>query len=105
MFFSDYKDHKEASLRKSLLWEYDLSLFDWNTMRNVVVQRVVERGWKEDYYAILNMYGLKGVKEAIREIPYLNEKDTSFVIAVFGIKKEELRCYIKKQSTPQHWNS
>src|SRR5665647_349098 len=93
MFFKDYKKHPEATVRQTLLWEYDMEQFDWQNMRTVVVQRVIERGRMQDFYAILNLYGLKGVKEAIKSIPYLNPKDQTFVCNIFGIKKEALACY------------
>lgn len=105
MFFSDYPLHVNAQLRSSLLWEYDLTRFDWQAMRNVVVQRVIERGRKDDFYAILNRYGEEGVKEAIKQIPYLNPKDLSFVCSVFELKKEELKCCTTKPSARQHWSS
>ena len=100
MFF----EHKTARIRESLLWEYDLSRFDWQAMRLIVVQRVVERGRMEDFYALLNMYGIEGVRESIKEIPVMSPKDMSFVCSVFDIKKEELKCYLRRQSHPQHWN-
>jgi hypothetical protein len=105
MFFQNYKKHPEAKIRKSLFWEYDLDRFDWYSMRNVVVQRIIERGRMDDFYAMLNLYGLKGVKEAIKAVPYLNKKDQSFVCIIFGIKKESLACYKKTLSLQQHWNS
>ena len=73
-------------------------------MRLIVVQRVVERGRMEDFYALLNMYGIEGVRESIKEIPVMSPKDMSFVCSVFDIKKEELKCYLRRQSHPQHWN-
>lgn len=105
MFFDNYKLHQQAQIRKTLFWEYDMDRFNWQNMRNIVVQRVIERGRTNDFYAILNMYGLDGVKEAIRQIPYFNPKDTSFVCSVFELKKEELKCYTKQQSNNQHWSS
>lgn len=105
MFFKNYKNHPEATVRQTLLWEYRMDEFDWQNMRNVVVQRVVERGRMQDFYAILNLYGLKGVKEAIKSIPYLNPKDQTFVCNIFNIKKEDLTCYRKTLSQQQHWNS
>ena len=104
MFFDNYKQHKTARIRESLLWEYDLSRFDWQAMRLIVVQRVVERGRMEDFYALLNMYGIEGVRESIKEIPVMSPKDMSFFCSVFDIKKEELKCYLRRQSHPQHWN-
>ena len=88
-----------------MLWEFDLEKFDWQQMRNEVVQRVLERGRMDDFYAILNLYGVEGVKEALREIPYMNDKDMNFACIAFDLRKEELKCYTKKQSMPLHWNS
>ena len=43
--FDDYKDHKgEYAVSPSLLWEYDLSAFDWWKSRKTVVAAF----WKED---------------------------------------------------------
>jgi hypothetical protein len=105
MYFNDYKEHSEARINPSLLWEYNLENFDYQQMRNVVVQRVVERGWPDDWYAALNMYGIEGMKAAIKEIAYLNAKDMNFVSKLFEIPLSEMKCYIKKQSQQAHWNS
>lgn len=88
-----------------MLWEFDLEKFDWQQMRNEVVQRVLERGRMDDFYAILNLYGVEGVKAALREIPYMNDKDMNFACVAFDLRKEELKCYTRKQSVPLHWNS
>ncbi len=69
-----HSEHPDAWLDPGLLWEYDLSRFDYLKMSNIVVQRVVERGMPEDWYAALNLYGKDGMKEAIRALPYLNIK-------------------------------
>lgn len=105
MPFEDYHNHKNAEVRPTLLWEYDLSNFDWQQMRNEVVQRVLERGRMDDFYAILNLYGVEGVKAALREIPYMNDKDMNFACVAFDLRKEELKCYTRKQSMALHWNS
>lgn len=105
MPFEDYHNHRNTEVRPSLLWEYDLEKFDWQQMRNEVVQRVLERGRIDDFYAILNLYGMEGVKAALREIPYMNDKDMNFACVAFDLRKEELKCYTRKQSIPLHWNS
>jgi hypothetical protein len=105
VFFFNYKEHQEAQIRSSLFWEYDLTRFDWNSMQTVVIQRVIERGRITDFYAALNLYGLKGFIEGVKNIPNLNKKDIAFVCTVFGIKKQELKCYTHKQLRQKHWNS
>jgi len=105
IYLSDYKKHPDAKINPALLWEYNLSDFDFQKMRNVVVQRVIERGWPNDWYAALNLYGEKGIKEAIKAIPYLNDKDMNFVSHVFKIPLSKMRCYEKKQFQQARWNS
>ena len=98
MIFSHWKKEKDATLNKSLLWDYDLTNFDWYDMRYIVVQRVIERGWFDDYCAAIRIYGgLRNFKKIIKELPILSDKDMSFVCAVFQLKKESLKCYTRKQ--------
>ena len=105
MFFDNYKQHQDAQLRPSLLWEYDLARFDWNAMQNIVIERVIERGRISDFYAVLNLYGLEAFKEGVKNIPNLNNKDIVFVCKIFGLKKHELKCYTTRQLSQKHWNS
>lgn len=104
--FDDYQNHRDCRISPSLLWEYDLSDFDWWKSRKVVVQRVIERGWLSDYYAAFGLYGgIGGFREIIREIPTLSPRDMNFVCVMFDLKKEDLRCYTRKQSRAEHFNS
>ena len=105
--FGDYKNHKGAhTVSPSLLWEYDLSNFDWWKSRKIVVGRVLERGWLKDYFAAFDLYGgVEGFREIIKEIPHLSPRDMNFACIAFGLKKEELKCYTRKLSREQHFNS
>jgi hypothetical protein len=105
MFFGDYKKHSDAKINSSLLWEYNIDQVDYAKMRNVIVERVIERGWPDDWYALLNLYGVDGVISAIKELPYLNDKDMNFVTHVFNLPLAALKCYTNKQSARRHWNS
>lgn len=105
MYFDDFKKFPGATLNPKLLWEYNMADFDYQDMRNVVIQRVIERGWPNDWYFILNLYGVDGVKSAIKSLAYLNDKDMNFVSHQFGIPLTSMKCYEKKQLATQHWNS
>ena len=99
MFFDDWKE-KSVGLKvsKRLLWDCDLSRVDWDAMRVLVVQRVIERGSLEDFYAAIRLYGgIENIKTIIREIPILSDRNMNFVINVFHLKKEELKCSTFKQ--------
>lgn len=93
-------------LNDALLWEYDMSTFNWQTSKKLVVQRVVELGDLEDFYAAFDLYGgIGGFREILKSVPYLNDLDMNFVCNIFNLKKEELKCYKKKLSNQEHWNS
>jgi hypothetical protein len=104
MFFDDWKE-KSTGLKVSerLLWEYDMPRFDWDGMRTVVMQRVIERGSLNDLYAAIRLYGgIGNIREIIRDIPVLSEKDMNFVTSFFNLKKKELKCYTHRQSREKH---
>lgn len=105
--FDNYNKHKgEYTISSALLWEYDLSSFDWWKSRKIVVARVIERGWLKDYFAAFDIYGgISGFREIIKEIPYLSEMDINFVCVVFALKREELSCYTRKLSRELLLNS
>lgn len=108
MFFNDWKEHSENTIKPSLLWEYNLEKFDWQKYRGVVVQRVIERGWYSDWYAAINLYGgLENFIEIIKnDVPTLNSaKDLNFVCIGFNLKKEDLKCYRRKQYREKLLNS
>lgn len=103
MYFTDMP--VSAKLNKALLWDYDTAQIDYKAMRHVIVQRVVERGRTEDWYFILKQYGIEKVRETIKGLAYLNRKDMRFVSHQFSIPLNEMKCYERRQSKNQHWNS
>ena len=105
MYFSDYQNHQITHIRSSLLWEYNTEEIDYYSMKTLIVQRVVERGRTEDFYAIINRFGIEEIKNTIKQIHYLSDKDIAFVCAIFELKMEDLKCYSKKQLKHQHLNS
>lgn len=102
MFFDDWKTnekYKDSQIFPTLLWEYDLKKFDFNKNRSLVVERVIERGTLKDFYAAIRFYG--GLENFIKiiqnEVMNLSEFDINFVCSTFHLKKEELKCYTRKQ--------
>ena len=102
--FDDYiRNNGCCKVSKTLLWDYDLTQFDWQRSRKVVVQRIIERGWLRDYFAAFDLYGgIEGFREIIKEVPTLSAQDMNFVCTAFGLKKEELRCYTRRQLRRRH---
>jgi hypothetical protein len=110
--FQDWKERikDNPQVYKGLLWDVDTSKMaddDWQRMKLLVVQRVIERGDENDFYAIFKLYGgKKGVREIIKQIrSVLHPVDEAFVRTVFNLKKEDLICYERKRLRELHLNS
>jgi len=105
MIFSDWEE-KSTGLKvpRSLLWDVDLKNVDWHGgIRKLLVERVLERGEKEDFYAVIRLYGgLDNFREIIKEVHYLSDRNIAFACTVFNLKKEELRCYKRMQLRKKH---
>ena len=102
-----YIPHDDGqAISPSLLWEYDLTNFDWNKSKSIVVERIIERGRPEDYRGAINRYGgIENFREIIKTVRHLSQKDIAFVCTFFKLNKEELLCYRRQQLRSERWNS
>ena len=90
------KDNPQIS--PHLLWDIDKSKFDWEKMKVFIVERVIERGTMDDFYAILQVYGgPEGVKEIVKETSFYDPRDEALARVLFDLKKKDLKCYKRKQ--------
>lgn len=51
-FFSGYKPNSNK-INTALLWDYDISCFDWQKSKAIVVQRIIECGDFSDFMLAL----------------------------------------------------
>lgn len=86
-------------INPTLLWEYDPAILDCPELRWIVVQRVVERGFIEDFAAAIEKYGgVEAFREIIKnEVRHLSPRDRAFVCFYFNLKEDELECFKRKQ--------
>ena len=91
-----------VQIRKELFW--DIKNPDINKNKRLIIDRVLQYGNLAELKYIFNLYGRKEISEEVKQIAYLDPKTLSFVINYLQIKKEDLKCFKKKQSTHQHWN-
>ena len=106
--FQDYNTYPKQSISPTILWEYDTTSpsWNWNVMAERVVQRVIQYGDRNDYYAMLQLYGgFEGVSKIVKNIPELSPKDLNWACFIFNIKKEETLCYIRKSLRQRRFNS
>lgn len=69
---------KRISLPQHLLWEYDLSTFNYDKSYKIVIERVLERGNLDQWRSIFHYYGEKKILETINWSAQLDEREKSF---------------------------
>lgn len=101
MLFNDWKTYPHQVIPKKLLWEYDTDGFtanQWNNISITVTRRVIELGNRNDWYALLQLYGgPRKVIKLIRQIPQMSDIDKNFVKFAFNLKDKDLKCSIIPQ--------
>lgn len=106
--FQDYITYPRQTISPTILWEYDTNApsWNWNEMAERVVQRVIQYGDRNDYYAMLQMYGgFEGVSKIVKKIPELSPKDLNWACFIFNIKKEDTLCYTRKSLRKKRFTS
>jgi hypothetical protein len=94
----------KPDLPKWMFWEFKFDEIDWRNSSELVIQRVLERGSKEEWEVIVAYYGRQRVIDCLlHEINSLPEQIMVDASDYFGLKKEELKCYTTKRSRPTHW--
>ncbi len=81
-----------------LFWDVEPAKLNIENNKHLIIERVIQRGSLTDLDKLLLHYGKNEVREIVRQIPYLNEKDMAFVHVFFDIPFNEMKCFIKRQS-------
>ena len=85
-------------------WDFDYNQIDWQASYKTVIARIIERGSGKEWTELIRFYGKEAILNALKnDIAYLPDYAIDEVSTYFPIQKEEMLCYIRKQSKPQHW--
>ena len=106
--WSDWEEKKQLSytIPKRLLWDVNIQHFDLQKGRAFVAERVAERGKLEDFYAMFSLYGgVENVRDIYKnEVYSLSSRALAFICIAFNLKKEEMKCYIRRRSKAVPWD-
>ena len=86
-----------SNIPSSLFWDIDIFKLDWNRHKQLIVERVIQRGSLMSIKEVTDHYGIQELKSIIRQIPYLEKRDIAFVHIYFDIPLNELKCYTRKR--------
>jgi len=92
-------------LSPQYFWDTDVKKLDANHSRRLVIERVFSLGTLEEMRRVIDYYGEPLVAEVLTSLNYLDPKTLNFVALLFSLPLSSFKCYKRKQSNPQHWNS
>ena len=65
-------------INPALLWEYDLTTFDYEKSYKIVIERVLQRGNLDEWREMVSLYSKEQILEVIDWSAQLEERDKVF---------------------------
>ena len=75
---------------QNLFWDYPLENIDLKTHQRYVIERVLTRGFTNDFYMLQKIYSLTEIQTALRKSKELDPKTAHFCSWYFNIPRHEL---------------
>ncbi len=93
-----------ANLSPHLFWDVDVNKIDVLKNKQLIVQRVLELGLLADWVQLEKCFGIAEIAAIAMNLKEMDSKSLAFISVLANKPKEQFRCFITKQSIPQHWN-
>jgi hypothetical protein len=73
-----------------LFWDTPIANIDVQRHKRYIVERVVTRGFLQDFYLLTKMYNTEEIKESLRKSRELDPKTVDFCSYYFNLPKSEM---------------
>jgi hypothetical protein len=87
-----------------LFWDVPVESLSYTNSKQLIIERVLNRGDLPDLTILKKIYTQYEIKEAALRSGYLNAKTINWLSLIWKLDKTSFKCYIKQQSNPVHWN-
>lgn len=82
----------EFPFSQNLFWDTSIKNIDLKKNQRYIIERVLTRGFLEDFYLLLKLYTTNELKEAILKSRVLDAKTINFCSHYFNIPKSEMHA-------------
>ncbi len=93
------------NINKTYFWDVDTHALDETQSKRLIIERVATLGNLKEIKLVIQHYGKEEVIKTLCNINYLDPKTLNFFSLIFQVPKNKFKCFTKKQSKIQHWNS
>jgi len=87
-------DQKAATekfpFNQKLFWDSPIEKIDKEKNQRYIIERVLTRGYTEDFYLLLKIYSTEQIKDALRKSKELDAKTVDFCSRFFNLPKSEM---------------
>jgi len=97
-------DKSEVLLNPSYFWDIDFSKIDLTKNKRLIIERIISFGNLKELNIIIDFYGENEIVNTICNLNYIDNKTLNFYSIFFNLPKNKFKCFIRKQSTIQHWS-
>lgn len=94
---------EKPAFDRRIFWDVDFDQLDYDGKANFIIERVFERGDVQDIRNCRRYYGDEKVAESLLNAKFLSLPTVYLAAAVIDRPLTDFKCYIPKQSNPQHW--
>ena len=82
----------EFPFSKYLFWDTSIELIDREKNKRPIIERVLTRGFLEDFYTLIKMYSSEEIADAIKKSRVLDKKTANFCSLYFNIPLNEINA-------------
>ncbi|TWI85053.1 hypothetical protein IQ13_0207 [Lacibacter cauensis] len=82
----------EFPFSQKLFWDTAVEKIDLKKNQRYIIERVLTRGFLEDFYMLLQIYTTTEIKEALLKSKELDPKTINFCSNYFNIPKQEMHA-------------
>lgn len=82
----------EFPFSQKLFWDTSIEKIDVRKNQRYIIERVITRGFLEDFYILLKLYTTSEIREALRKSRELDPKTINFCSHYFKIPKQEMHA-------------
>lgn len=93
----------ESLLHQNYFWDIDITSGKHVSSR-LIIERVFNFGTLREIALVIKTYGRGEVVRTLMNLNYIDPKTLNFISRFFNRKKEEFRCYTRRQLRVQHWD-
>lgn len=92
-------------LSRTAFWDVDFDQLDFYEKDLFVMEKVANYGTWADFVNVVRFYGVERFKQRIVLAAYLKKDVLNFICVAFDLNTNDFKCYTRRQSPNQPWNS